>query len=138
MSTRTFRLGAAACAAMRSDIGYLASARKTHLNQSSRRCLHANWSYLLNHVWLYKNGGRDNNSNRIGRGYVDGIYESDSPSYDLEIPSVLFLHDAHADHQMGLDLAKKLVEATSYDYNEEGEHIMVDVSRVQCLMVDIR
>lgn len=94
----------------------------------SRRHLHANWSYLLNNVWLYKNGGKDNNCNRIGRGYVDGIYESDSPSDDLDMPSVLFLHDAFADHQMCFELAKDLVNASSEN----------NISRLQCFLADVR
>ena len=84
------------------------------------RHLHATWSILLNHYWLYKG-----TPTRSALAQKLTLEETDLPCEG--IPTVLFLHDAHADLQQGRQLAEQIIVGC------EGPK-----PTIQCLMVDLR
>jgi hypothetical protein len=86
---------------------------------SQRRDLHATWTILLNHFWLYQ---LEQPTGAIA------IEETDLPSEDT--PTVLFFHDHDRDLEQCRPLAEKLIRSVTQ--NSAGK------ATVQCLLVDIR
>jgi hypothetical protein len=85
----------------------------------SRRGLHATWTILLNHFWLYQSKQPSG---------VIAIEETDLPREDT--PTVLFIHDHDKDLEQCRPLAEKLVRSVTQ--NSAGN------VAVQCLLVDTR
>ncbi len=90
-----------------------------------RRHLHATWSILLNHHWLYVKSPAKNVivPNKIQ------FEETDLPCEN--IPTMLFLHDARADLQQCRPLAEHIITAST---TLTGHQKPV----LQCLLVDLR
>jgi hypothetical protein len=96
-----------------------ASVRKPIVHVSTRQ-LHATWSILLNHYWLYK---KTSSSQTLTKKVP--FEETDLPCEN--VPTVLFLHDAFADLQQGRALAEAVITASG------GQK-----PTIQCLLVDLR
>jgi hypothetical protein len=86
---------------------------------SQRRGLHATWTILLNHFWLYQC--------KQPSGII-AIEETDLPCEDT--PTVLFFHDHNKDLEQCRPLAEKFIRSAEQNGPEK--------TTVQCLLVDIR
>lgn len=98
-----------------------------------RRWLHAQWTYLLDHNWLYK-AKKNVSSSLLFKGDIHGMVESDTSSEEPNLKTILFLHDSHADKSMGLAFARKVINFAD-EAQQSGD---MEVQSVQCLMVNLR
>ena len=88
--------------------------------QNQYRRLHAAWSILLNHTFLY---AKVNSSSSLGQ----SLEETDLPAEYT--PTILFLHDSKVDMQQTMNLARILLQQRFHTKKAE---------TLQCLLVDIR
>ena len=94
------------------------------LHKPQKRFVHAQWSILLNHEWVYKAKRGDEKGNlTIQNADADGVITSDEPNQDINTKTVLLLHDYCGDLNMCMPLAHALTKRCS---------------DVQCLVVDLR
>ena len=91
--------------------------------KAQRRNLHATWSILLNHYFLFV----DSQAARENSALI--IEETDLPAEN--VPTVLFLHDARADLNQCRSMAELLIT------KKENLSVSHEPS-IQCLLVDLR
>ena len=85
-----------------------------------KKSVHAAWSVLLSHEWIYNNTNNSNNN--------EPYIISDEPCYnkkkDFNTKSILMIHDHHQNRQYMRKLAFGLLSVSSSSY--------------QCLLLDLR
>ncbi len=101
-------------------------------NHMQKRSLHAQWTYLLDHCWIYRQHNQVIGNSPFVKSAWDQCIESDGSQDDPVTRTILFLHDSHADTTMCENFAKDLICKASEDFPSN------DRFQVQCLLVNLR
>jgi len=93
----------------------------SHVQQ---RSLHAQWTYLLDHCWIYREHNRVVGNSSLAVSAWNQFIESDESQDNPLARTILFLHDSHAD--------KTMCEYFAEDFPRN------DRFQIQCLLVNLR
>lgn len=96
------------------------------------RALHAQWTYLLDHSWIYRQPSNVNGDSMLNINIRNEFVEADEGSADPLTRTILFIHGSHCDKSMCENDAKGMI-CKAWD-----DLPCSDRFPVQCLLVNLR